>query len=447
MGLLFVLLAFVWGSQTTGLVSSNDGSHLALARALAVRGEATIDPEMALTLRVDLAERNGRYYSDRPPGNAFAAIPSVRLGHLLDPSLLARSRDRGKMLVDPACPLYIHTYAARVEGAPPLAGYMGTALMLALHTVLVGLAGLWCIYALLRRRGVDVAGRLFVLVSLGLGTLWGPYATVFFNHISAVAAVSGFLLALDRWADDDAPTWVTVTIGACGAWAVACDYLLALAIVPATLLCVRPGAWPRVLVGVLPLAIAVLAYHAVAFGSPFSIGYQHQANFEFARSTATTFDGNPVDGAWVLLGFGHDGAGLLAQAPIAVVGIAGWLVAPARDRSYLLAWLPWLALLCTHHTPWGGASEDHRYLTPLLPLIGLGLGLAWKRWLIRQRALMVAAAALAIVSVGLVWSHFLEWHETPVFNAPWVGVFVAATVLVAWSIGAFVLRRRAGKTP
>src|SRR5690554_5819917 len=52
--LLLGLLAFVWTANSSGLISSNDGSHLALARALGLRGEASIDPDRALTLEVDL---------------------------------------------------------------------------------------------------------------------------------------------------------------------------------------------------------------------------------------------------------------------------------------------------------------------------------------------------------------------------------------------------------
>ena len=72
---MFVLAA-LWISLASGLVSSNDGSHVALARALALRGETTIDPEVGLTLWVDRARRDGHDYSDRPPGTAFA-----RAGH------------------------------------------------------------------------------------------------------------------------------------------------------------------------------------------------------------------------------------------------------------------------------------------------------------------------------------------------------------------------------
>ena len=61
----------MWLANSGGLLSSNDGSHLALARALVLHHRVDIDGERALTLEVDLATREGHAYSDRPPGTAF----------------------------------------------------------------------------------------------------------------------------------------------------------------------------------------------------------------------------------------------------------------------------------------------------------------------------------------------------------------------------------------
>jgi hypothetical protein len=424
------MLAFLWGSQTTGLVSSNDGSHLALARALAVRHETSIDPEMALTLRVDLAAREGHYYSDRPPGAALLALPATWIGDALDPALLSASQKRGDMLVAPACDLYLFTYVERVEGAPPLAGYMGTALLLAFHTVLLGLLGLWCVDQLLRRRQVDLRGRLVTLAAIGLGTLWGPYATLLFSHGSAMALLAAYLLALERGQDDGAPSSMWMVAGLLGAWVVAADYLLVAVVVPLTVIKSAPRVWPRILAGTLPVAIVVGAYHAAAFGSPFSFGYQNQQNFGFAREVGTTFGGNPVAGLWTLLGMGHDGAGLFVQSPVALLAAAG-LAISRRDRKLVFAWLPWFAILIFHETPWGGATGDYRYATPLLVLLALGFGHAWQRWIAGWRAWWLISMLIAL-SAWMTWSRFLGWHETPAFTAPLIGAGVAAVAALAW---------------
>lgn len=436
-----VVLAFLWGAQTTGIVSSNDGSHLALARALALRGETSIDPEMALTLRVDLARRGDHYYSDRPPGTAFAALPAVVVGAALDPWVLELGRRRGELVVRPATERYLFTYVERVEGAAPLAGYMGTALALAVHTVGLGLLGLWIVDRLLRRTGAGESARAFALAALGLGSLWGPYSTLLFSHVGAATAVAGTWLGIVVLREPGARGAAAAAVGACGATAVACDYALLAAIVPLVIAGVSPRRWLLVLAGAAPVVVATLGYHQAAFGDPFAIGYHFHTNFAFARDARDTFDGNLLQGAWVLLGFGHAGAGLAAQSPVLAVGALGWLVAAPLDRRLVLAFLPWLALVCLHETPEGGATGDHRYILPLLPAFAWGLARTWERWLTGRRWLQVAAVALLFASAVVTWRHFLGWHEASPFASVGVGSGLALG-LAAWLAIAHRIRAR-----
>ncbi|PRP99879.1 hypothetical protein ENSA5_28670 [Enhygromyxa salina] len=454
--LLLALLTFVWLANSSGLVSSNDGSHLALARALVLRGETTIDPDRALALEVDLAERDGHAYSDRPPGTAFAALASVWIGARLDPAMLERAKQQARAHQDveplPAAPPYISTYAKRTTGAgrasgPALAGLIGTSLAISCHAALVGLVGLMFIDALLRRLAPADAPadgqRLVVLACLGLASAWGPYASALFAHVSAATAVAGFLWGVVTLAQRDSSSrgragglgWVAALTGLAGAWAIACDYLLLVAIVPASLVAIDRRRWLAVVLGTTPVVVATLAYHHAAFGGVFSVGYDHQSNFEFARGRASTFSGSLFEGLWTLWGLGR-GAGLLAQAPIVLVALIALPALARRDVSpgsaaiqrALLGFVPWALVLAMHRTPWGGGTEDHRYLIPILPFAALGLALAWAR---ANTALRVGLAGLAGLSAILVWRHFLAWHETPAFDRPAFGAGAAAVVLLA----------------
>lgn len=406
-----------WWYAATGLVSSNDGSHLALGRALVLRQSTTIDPEVGLTLWVDRATRDGHQYSDRPPGTAFAAAPAVWIGDKLDRSLLERSVQTRDVVVTPAAPRYAETYAVRsdklrVRGVPLLA-LQGTALLLALHTALMGALGLWGLDLLLRRREVEPPARLFAAVTLGLATLWGPYATVLFSHVTAGATAIAALAALESAIGASGRarvTWALVA-GLAGAWAGAADYLVALLVAGVFAATID---WRRdakllgwLTLGAAPVVIATALYHDAAFGSPLSIGYDHHANFGFARERTSTFDGNPLVGLWTLWGLGAD-AGVLALAPVTLVGVAG--LAASADRRWLLGALPWVVVLAMHHTPAGGASEDHRYLVPLLPLLAVGFGHAWAAGAAHARARLWATGltALAIASAALSWLHFFE---------------------------------------
>lgn len=437
-GPLFALLALLWSGTATGLLSSNDGSHLALARALVLRGHTAIDPDRALTLGIDLAQREDHVYSDRPPGTAIAALPAVWLGDRLDGAALVRAGDQARAHEHvrplPACPPYIATYAKRFPDAPPLAKRIATGVLIGLHATLLGLLGLALIDRLLVGLGVSRGARLFALVCLGAATLWGPYSTALFAHVGTGTALAGFLLgvfALRGAGEGMRGHAIACATGLAGGWAIACDYLVLLAIVPIALLTIEWRRWPTVLLGSTPIVFATLAYHQAAFGSPLAIGYDFHSTFAFARERGSTFGGNPLAGLWILLGAGR-GAGMLAQAPIALAGLIalGWFA----GRSPSLAWLgkaclgfaPWLLLLACHQTPWGGGTDDHRYLIPILPLAAIGLALAWDG---SKTMLRIALIVVAMVSTVLVWSAFLDWREGTLLTNADFGCLVALAVL------------------
>ncbi len=424
---LVVLLGLFYTAQSAGLVSSNDGSHVALGRALVLRGETSIDPEVGLTLWVDRAERAGRDYSDRPPGTAFAALPALWLGSRFDDgwrdASLARLRAGADpkqlhevVTVRPATDRYIATYGKRRletgDPSPNLIALQGTALFVGLHAGLMGALGLAFMLALLRRRGVDAAGQCVVLVAIGVGTLWGPYSTMLFSHVTAGTMLVGCLWGLEsmRDAQSQRGRWVAGAFaGLAGAWAISTDYALVVAVVPLVLLV---GGWRdlhRVVLGAVPLVLATAAYHDAAFGSPLSIGYDHHATFAFATTRAATFSGNPITGLWALWGAG-EGAGALAMAPVMLVAALGL----GRERRLALALVPWAVLLCFHRTPTAGAGTDHRYLVPAIGVLGVGLGAAWTWAATRPapqcRALRAILVLLAAVSATLVWSHFFAWR-------------------------------------
>ncbi len=415
-----VLLVAVLGWASPGLVSSNDGSHLALGRAQVLRGETTLGDEVALTLWVDRARREGRNYSDRPPGTAWLAAPAIALGAALDPALLRASARAQALIVQPAAPRYAETYVARVQRqrqrAPTLASLQGTALMVAVHTAVVGALGVLGMLLLLRRRETPLPAAVFAAVAMGVGSLWGPYSTVLFSHVTAGAllvwAVFGLEVGMGSDGDDTGPGLrraALIGAGAAAAAATSSDYLVGLLVLGLGVVTVPPRRWlavaPWVLLGTAPIVVATLAYHHAAFGSVWSIGYDHHANFEFARSRGATFSGNVLRGWWSQWGAGQ-GAGVLVLAPVMLVGVAG--LAAHRERRWLWGAIPWIVLLAMHRTPTGGAAQDHRYLVPLMPMLGVGLGLAWQRWASageHRRWVALGLVALAVGSGALAWSH------------------------------------------
>ncbi len=411
---LLVAIAIATLLLGRGLVSSNDGSHLALARALALRHETAIDPDVALTLWVDRAERDGHHYSDRPPGTAFAALPAVWLGAQLDPWLTEQTLEGGELIAVPAADPYARTYVARARKhgrAPTLLQFQGTALLVRLHCALVGVLGLWLLELWMRARGLALGPRVFALVATATATLWGPYSTTLFAHVTSGTLWCATLLACTRAKDEEGWRW-PVLAGLAGAWAIATDYLLVVPIALQLGLLVPRRHWRFVALGALPLVVATAAYHSAAFGSPLSIGYDHHAEFEFARTRTETFAGNPLTGLWTLFGLGH-GAGVLAQSPALALAIGG-LVVHWRWRE-LAPLVPWVLLLALHRTPFGGETLDHRYLVPAVPIVAHGLAHAWDRWVTHgprlPRVHAFGLLLITIVSAALVWSHFFAWRD------------------------------------
>jgi len=277
---------------------------------------------------------------------------------------------------------------------------------------------------LLRRRRASPAAQLFAAATLGLGCLWGPYSTVLFSHVTAGTLAAWAVLELELGleprrgepeADGSAPALrrlPLVLAGLCAGWAASADYLVGLLVLGVGLASVPPrrlvALVPWVLVGALPIVAATAAYHTAAFGSPWSLGYDHHASFAFARERLSTFGGNPLHGLWSQWGLG-EGAGVLALAPVMLGGVVG--LAAGRERRWLLGALPWILLLAAHRTPTGGAAVDHRYLVPLMPLLAVGLGSARSRWAEGPgRARVIAGLLLvaAVVSAALGWSHVLS---------------------------------------
>jgi len=422
-------LALIWWSQTTGLVSSNDGSHVALARALA-RGRTDLGADVGLTLWVDRARRDDRDYSDRPPGTAFAAVPAMLAAIPLDRRWFAYSRERiaaengdvaAALVVTPASPPFLSTYGSRRQRMPgptvDLLAIQGTAWLAGIHATFMGLLGALVSNVSLGWLRIEWRPRCFALLALGLGSLWGPYSTALFSHVTAGTCLVACLLGTqmvrgDIPADERLQGWWAAFAGAAGAWTVAADYALLLGVLPLLMLEVPVRRWPWVLLGAMPFVVATLAYHIAAFGSPFRIGYDFQTNFAFARERASTVTGNPWVGLWILWGLGR-GAGVLAQCPIMLVGIVG-LVTTTYGRRWLLALTPWFILLACHRTPYGGGTEDCRYLVPAFPWFAIGLGIVGNRLVgLRPGVRLAARVGLTVLlfySAVATWVHFWQWR-------------------------------------
>lgn len=81
---VLVLISIYYFLSSCYINTSNDGSHYALVSALVNNHSVVINDYIDYTGKVDYAVKDGVFYSDRLPGNAFLMIPFFAFGNLLE---------------------------------------------------------------------------------------------------------------------------------------------------------------------------------------------------------------------------------------------------------------------------------------------------------------------------------------------------------------------------
>ncbi len=404
---LFGLFAFFLPTATW-----NPVSRFNLTRAIVENGSLRVDPFIADT--GDRALVNGRWYSDKPPVVAVAAVPVYALVHVAQ-------HFRG---VTPDCDVFGTELHPAVRVTPNKAFQQA---LFACSLATSGLAGVavgLLLFELLRRRTtsrVAFASSSLVL----LGTPLFPYSTNFYSHVPAAAFVLAAVVLLDRRGArprEAGPSLGQLRLaGACLALALGCEYLAAL---PAALVGVgfllslearrRLMAAAHLALGAALPALLLAVYATVVFGAPWRTGYSFQTNPEFVAGHATGFLGIHLPsfaGAFGLT-FGVR-RGLFYLSPLAVLGVLFGYAHVRRRRDWAFGvGLGGLALLflanAGYYMWWGGAAVGPRHLIPALPFLAAGVmvGLrARQRWV---RVLTIACGALSILNFTLLTAVGLE---------------------------------------
>ena len=396
--LALALLACLYFALTAadGIISTNDGSHYALTKALAVDGTAQIDPYVnygaiqpprgtpTTADYRDVSLRDGHFYSDRPPGTAFLAVPFYWLGE-------AVSRISGRRDLD--FPLRYVTML------PPL---LGAATALALY---------WL------ARGIG-AGRLaatLTAASAALTTLLLKYATLLYSHIGGAMFVTAALAAVLLAERRPGRAWPLALGGAALGWSAVTEYPNLLLIAPVGLYVLwrawrGPGSCgfaprgPLVFAVAWALPILILAgYDWLAFGAPWHTSYTYQYYFDWSRSPLTTYVTPPLVGLrWLLVG----PSGLFVITPALALALWGLVLLARRAgaRALLLLGVPLVVLLPTalHRTYYGGGSRDTRYLLAIVPTLYAPLAL-WLDLVTLPRRPLARAALLGGAALLALW--------------------------------------------
>lgn len=370
----------------------NQNSRFDLLRAICERHTLSIDSYHDNT--DDLAHFHGHYYSDKAPGLVFLAVPFA---------LAARP-------------------ALRVAGVDPESGrgafvlsYLVTLFAVALPTALAVV----CLFFLgLRFTGDATAAALAALV-MSVGTPVWAYASLFWAHALVGACLVFAFAAALRLRESQAACgeflWA-LGVGLAAGWATVTEYPAA----PASALLASFAlalAWPRgnaarvraaagVGVGAMACAAVLAAYLYAAFGSlrP-SYSYYDATSFTFMQQQGYMGLTYPHPDRLLKLLFGCS-RGLFFASPVLLAAPAGlWLMGKTSHRA--AAWVAgaiaaYYFLFNASFYWWkSGLSFGPRYAGASIPLLCLGLAVAWQRATPAWRS-VIAALSLASVIIALI---------------------------------------------
>jgi hypothetical protein len=386
-------------------------SNYALVKGLA-HGTPKIDAYHWETR--DESYYRGHYYSVKAPGLAFMTVPLYKGLDAVDAQSLSRRA---------ATTAREHGAGRWMHGTPPLTLYGADSQRasdvrktIQDETVMIWVLALFgavlpAIALLLLVR--SVAERLepgfgtAAAVTLGLGTLILPFATLFFSHVLSALLVFGAFTLL--WNEREGPPRLGL-VGLAGllcGFAVTTEYPLAIAGAILGVYAVsregfarRGGAYVAgVALGVLPLVL----YNVWAFGSVthFSyedaVAYQGLSGHDLLGLNDRGFFGIDLPSPIVALKLLFAAKGLLTLSPVLALGIVGTVLLYRRgNRAEALVIggiaLAYLLYNSGYYLPFGGGSPGPRFLIPILPFLAVPLAISYKR-------LPAATVALAVPSV------------------------------------------------
>ncbi|HTO75526.1 MAG TPA: hypothetical protein VMQ61_05570 [Thermoanaerobaculia bacterium] len=385
----FALTAIFFSGQFPPFANPNELSRLEAVYAAGELGTLSIDGAIpVLGDHEDKSVSNGRFYSNKAPGLALAALPVYKVLRVVFPKPRASS----------------------------------DAVFVWLRLLTVSLASVLALARFLRRLASSASGPL-VGFAVAFGTPFLFYARSFFAHawVAALLFLSWDLMAAARVREGSRRVGALyAAAGLLAGWAAISEYTAApLLIVLA--FATRSGRrlLPFAAGAAMPLAV-LLFYDAVCFGSPFVLSSAREAYGQYSALSGKGFFGfgapSPTVAAEYLF---QPARGLLLFSPFwiwLVPGFARWRRLGADRRAVLVCLVAvagFFVILCGYPNWHGGWAIGNRYLLPVLFFAGLALPHALTTPL--SRGVFAIAAIFAVTAHVLMTS---SWPHFPV-DLPW----------------------------
>ena len=369
---IVLLLSYLFFSQN--YKNSNIVSRMSLT--LSILQERTVKINRFHEATIDKAYYNGDYYSDKAPGIALSSLPvSAVVYNIL-------------RIFDPN-PVFI--IGDKVTNNFGLLVYFSTIITSGLLTACTALA----LYFIALHIGASIPGAVFAMVSFGLATqAWG-WATALFGHaMSSACLFLGFtaifyssLLKHDR----NMVALLGFATGALLAWAIVAEYTAVFASAIIGLYgFISLRKWnhtakfqfiTRASASFFLFILPLITYNYIAFGFPFSVGYNYVQSFEGMKEG---FLGISIPDFNVLIRLIISPyRGLLWFSPILLLTpIALYLLWRNRKTKkvalmIILLAAYYLLVNSAYHYWHGGFSTGPRHLTPIISFLCLPLSLVW----------------------------------------------------------------------
>lgn len=375
----------------------NQNSRFDLLRAIVEQHTLRIDAYHENTQ--DKAHFQGHYYSDKAPGLVFLAVPVALV-------------TRPVMRVDPL--------SARGEF---VLSYMVTAVAVSVPTALAVV----CLFFLGVRFGAGMTGAAFGAAVMAVGTPIWAYAGLFWAHavvgaclVFAFAAAVKISTSRAQYARDPSTSlrarighpefWWALAVGLAAGWATVTEYPAAPASAALAFLALaqvwRRG-WParwRVIAGVglgAVICVAVLLgyLHAAFGGFRPSYSYYDPNSFSFMQQQGYMGLTYPHPDRLLKLLFGC-ARGLFFASPVCLVAVAGlwWLRKTSRAVAIVAGGVVAYYFLFNSSFYWwkAGLTFGPRYAGAAIPLLCLGLSVAWERTGTVGRRVMVVLALCSV---------------------------------------------------
>jgi hypothetical protein len=403
---LAIFLSFIYFYEGGGW---NQNSRFDLLRAIVERHTLQIDAYHENT--GDIAHFHGNYYSDKAPGLVFLAVPFAEASR-------AAMRTVG---VDPNSPRgeYLLSYIVTACGA-------------ALPTALAGV----CLFFLALRFGSDVNGAAFAAIVLSVGTPILAYASLFWAHALVGACLLFAFAAAVKLADGRAEFWWALAAGLAAGWATVTEYPAAPASVLLAFLALSQ-VWSRgnaarwrvvagVGIGATACAVVLFSYLHAAFGGfrP-SYSYYDPNSFSFMQQQGYMGLTYPHPDRLLKLLFGCS-RGLFFASPALLAAVPGlwWLRKKFRGPALVASAIVLYYFLFNASFYWwkAGLAFGPRYAGAAIPMLGLGLAVAWTHASLSWRRALIALACCSVIITVMVVStssQLAMQGSCPIVHSSW----------------------------